>query len=238
MHHHARTADLRVEPTRDREHGVADGFAFEAAQVHAVEQFILGVELFGAGVGWGAGHLVSPRQHQLADEPLHGPVQVADEVDGEMVEQFAVRRRLAEHAEVVHGWHEAAAEEVVPDAVHDDAGGEGIGGVNDMLREFETAAAGGEGLRLCSRERFEEAAGRALGRVARLAAHEEKLVHAAAIEHRGRGHGDGLNPRDQLGAASECGLRGGGELQALGAAGRAEEVEILDEPVGERGVGG
>ena len=37
---------------------------------------------------------------------------------------------------------------------------------------------------------------------------------------------------------SERGLCGGGELLALGAAGRAEEVKVLHEPVGELGGGG
>ena len=45
---------------------------------------------------------------------------VADEAVGEVIEQFRMRRRLAEHAEVIDRRDDAAAEQVMPDAIDDD----------------------------------------------------------------------------------------------------------------------
>src|SRR5207249_4779361 len=55
------------------------------------------------------------------------------------VEQFWVRRAVAVEAEVVGGGDQAAAEVVVPDAVHDDAGGERVGGVDDPVGQASAA---------------------------------------------------------------------------------------------------
>ena len=58
-----------------------------------------------------------------------------------MIEQFAVRRRLPEHAEVVHRRHNPAPKQMLPHAVHDHARGERIGRREDFLRQREPPAA-------------------------------------------------------------------------------------------------
>ena len=65
---------------------------------------------------------------------------VGDELRGEGVEEVALHGRFGADAEVAGGAHEGLAEVPAPDAIHDDAGGEGCGGAGDGLGEFEAAA--------------------------------------------------------------------------------------------------
>jgi hypothetical protein len=66
---------------------------------------------------------------------------VAHEVESEPVEQLGMRGSLATQAEVARAGHESFAKMPLPDAVHDDSGGERIFRIGDPLREFEPAAA-------------------------------------------------------------------------------------------------
>ena len=68
-----------------------------------------------------------------------------DEALGEPIEQFRVRGQAALFAEVTRCADESASEVVLPEAIHHDAGGEGIAWVGDGLGEFESATALGEG---------------------------------------------------------------------------------------------
>ncbi len=64
-----------------------------------------------------------------------------------MIQQFRMRRRLGAQTEVADGPHEAFAEVLRPDAVHDHASGEGIVPIRDGFRQIDTAAAGVQLLR-------------------------------------------------------------------------------------------
>ncbi len=68
-------------------------------------------------------------------EAFHAPVVVA-EVGGELVEEFGMGDGAAHDAEVAGGGAEAAAEVVLPEAVGDDAGGEGVVGADEPGGEF------------------------------------------------------------------------------------------------------
>ena len=62
-----------------------------------------------------------------------------DELVGEEVEQLGVARFVAAEAEIAGGGDEALAKVMVPEAVHDDAGGERVVGMGDPVREGESA---------------------------------------------------------------------------------------------------
>ena len=76
-------------------------------------------------------------EHEFAHEVLRGPA-FADELAGEPVEQFGVRGFVAEAAEVIGRGDEAGAEDPLPHAVHIDAGGERMLGMQQRFGEGET----------------------------------------------------------------------------------------------------
>ena len=71
--------------------------------------------------GWGAGKRVN----------LERALKVGDELGGEGVEDVALDGGGGADAEVAGGVHEAGAEGVLPEAVDEDACGEGVGGAGD-----------------------------------------------------------------------------------------------------------
>jgi hypothetical protein len=107
-----------------------------------------------------------------------------------VVEEFGVGGEVAEFAEVVGGGDEAATEDVMPEAVDDDASGEGIGfEIGDVLGEFETAALGGvEGGGV---EGVEEAAGDEGGGLFVIATDEEGGVLGVGFDDAGDAGGGG-----------------------------------------------
>ena len=123
-----------IEGAGEGEDGVAEGVGVEAAAVGAPEEFVFGV--FGVGglpvgvVGGEGGELVGAGEDEAADEFFEGPA-VGDEVVGEVVEEEGVGGGVASGAEVVDGADKAFTEEVHPDAVDEDAGGEGVLRVGD-----------------------------------------------------------------------------------------------------------
>src|SRR6266480_139798 len=66
---------------------------------------------------------------------------VSQEIAGEPVEQFRVRRAITVEAEVVRRTDKASAEMIVPDAVDQDASRERIVRAGDPLGELEAALA-------------------------------------------------------------------------------------------------
>ena len=64
-----------------------------------------------------------------------------DEAGGEVVEEFGVSGRGGHVAEVVGGGDEPGAEVLLPDAIHEDAGGHGVLRIDDGEGELEAAAA-------------------------------------------------------------------------------------------------
>ena len=84
---------------------------------------------------------------------LHAPA-VLDERRRKPVEQLGMTRAIAAQTEVVRRFHEARAEVVLPDAVHDYARGEWIARIGDPARELGTRA-GDVGRQLGQRVRDE-----------------------------------------------------------------------------------
>ena len=70
---------------------------------------------------------------------LHAPA-AADELGGQPVEQFGMRRALAHDAEIAGRADDAAAEVIMPDAIDHDARGQRIVGVGEPLRQRGAAA--------------------------------------------------------------------------------------------------
>jgi hypothetical protein len=68
MNRHTGPAHLGVEPSRNDEHGVPNGLALQSADVHAVQEQVLGICLFRREIVGLAGHPVGARKHQLANE--------------------------------------------------------------------------------------------------------------------------------------------------------------------------
>ena len=74
------------------------------------------------------------------DEELHeffGVPSLFPVGDGEPVEEFGVARLLSLEAEVLGGFDEAGAEDLLPEAVHGDAGEEGMIRVEEPVGEAE-----------------------------------------------------------------------------------------------------
>ena len=148
---HAFAAERVVHQTTDEEGVVAHDFGVEAVAGGAAEQAILGVggEQFGADAGVLA---VGGRGDDGLHEALHVPAFLL-EGGGEPVEEFGMGGRLALRAEVVGGFHNAEAEELLPETVHRDARGEG------MLRVHEPAGEGEAVGRVALRQRGENGGG-------------------------------------------------------------------------------
>ena len=81
-------------------------------------------------------------------EVLERPA-VLDELGRKPVEQFRMTGPESHRSEIGGGRDEAASKVVVPDPVHDDAGGERIRRIDDPVREGDAALGlggiGGEG---------------------------------------------------------------------------------------------
>ena len=152
------------------------------------EEFVFGVFLSGDVGGVGAA-LEGVGEEDVAKEALDGAAG-GDEALGEVVEEFGVGGEVAEFAEVVGGGDEAAAEEVMPETVDDDAGGEGVARhVGHVSGEFEAAALGGvEGGGI---EGVEEAAGDEGGGLFVIATDEEGGVFGVGFDDAGDAGGGG-----------------------------------------------
>ena len=126
--------------------GVADLLGLEALRLEAPEEGVLRVlELAAGDVGVLAGAAVGGARHQQASHRLLVPA-LGHELIGEPVEELGVRGRFAEVAEVAGVGREAAAEAQLPEAVHRQARGEGVGLVGQPAGE-RGAAAGGSSVR-------------------------------------------------------------------------------------------
>ena len=115
---------VEIELPARGEHRVADRLGIEPARACAPEQAVVGIGLEVRRVARAA-ELVGAAEHDRADELLHRPA-VAHELHGERVEQFGMARLLAGRAEIIRRAHEALAEEMQPDAIHQHARGERI----------------------------------------------------------------------------------------------------------------
>ena len=114
-----------MEQAGGGECGVARHLAGEALARAAGEQAVVrieGVELRGDG----AGLAVGGAGHKLAEQGFHAPVHVRGELNGERIEQLGVGGLFAGGAEILRGGDDADPEELQPETVHGDTGGERI----------------------------------------------------------------------------------------------------------------
>lgn len=81
--------------------------------------------------------MISAAEDDFANKRLNRPT-VVGKFDGQVVEEFGVAGKLAGLPEVVGSANDAFAEEMFPDPVDHDAGGQWIFGVGDPLREFKS----------------------------------------------------------------------------------------------------
>src|SRR2546423_15266759 len=102
---------------------------------------------------------------QFFDRPA-----VVHEMNGQIVEKLRMRWRFAASAKVAGCRNQSVAKMPQPDAVDDDAGGEGIVFIGDGLSELEPAGAVLEGLAIGTGENREKLAGDFLGLSRRIVA--------------------------------------------------------------------
>src|SRR5262249_34925045 len=97
--------------------------------------------------------LVSGREDDAADQVVETPrgrgavslayasgwgVAAGSGFGGEAIEELGMRRLLALFAEIVESGHDAAAEELMPDAIDGDARGQWIGRIDEPVRQVES----------------------------------------------------------------------------------------------------
>jgi len=123
-----------------------------------------------------------------------------DEVPGEMVEQFGMGGAFAEETEIVGGGNDSATEEMMPDAVDQDACDQGIGRLGQLTGEFDpTAGVGvGDGLQP---QGGREGTGSGFGMTPGFAAHQHMGIDTGTIEP---GDGGAGFPTDGRGEGIAC----------------------------------
>src|SRR5438874_6680741 len=116
---------------------------------------------------------------QFFDRPA-----VVHEMNGQIVEKLRMRWRFAASAKVAGRRNQSVAEMPQPDAVDDDAGGEGIVFIGDGLSEFEPAGAVLKWLAIGTGENREKLAGNFITFHRRIAAFEDAriLLHRPVFE--------------------------------------------------------
>ena len=134
-----RAAQGGVQFAAHGEEGIAHGLEFQALDIGAPQEAVLGVQFGVTGIVLAA-LLINAGKHDEAVEFFDGPT-VLHEAGGQVIEQFGMARRVGLVAEIVRGGDKALAEMMHPDAVDQDAGGEGVVGVDDGLGQLEAAAA-------------------------------------------------------------------------------------------------
>ena len=175
------------EEAGEEEGLIANDFGVEAEAGAAGEELVFGVslEVFGGELSALA---IGVGGDDAGDEFFHVPAVFA-EGDSEPVEEFGMGGRGALGAEVVAGFDEAGAEELLPEAVDGDAGGEGVVGAYQPLGEVEAG-----GLFFVGK-RGEESGGVAVdgggGFVIEAAVHDEAGAGFGQIRH-DEGGGDGV----------------------------------------------
>src|ERR1051325_6224574 len=127
-----------------------------------------------------------------------------------------MRRTVPELPEVTRGKHQAGAEMMLPDTVHDDARGKRVRGIGDRLRKLEALLAFVEWPRLAGRKDGEEARGRRIAFGVAIASDPDKLLRGVGVLFddlqkrilRREGLLQPVGPRAQIGQAR---LPGAGE---------------------------
>ena len=71
-------------------------------------------------------HRIGLREDNALDQPLDGASVLMEELPREMIQQLGVGRCLAKRSEVVDRRHDPAPEEVMPNAVDEGPGHQGV----------------------------------------------------------------------------------------------------------------
>lgn len=135
----AATTHFGVEDAGDVEELVADDFGVEADAGAAGKEAVFGVGFEVDRIS-GGGLLVGLSENYFLDEGFDIPTGF-DEFEGEVVEEFWVTGPHALPAKVFRGFNNPSAEELLPEAIHGDAGGEGILLIDEPVGEVH---AGGD----------------------------------------------------------------------------------------------
>lgn len=194
---HGRATDGRIEAMGEVEEGIAHGLEVEAASGVMAEEEVFGIDAALVG-GGGGGLLVGGAEEELAMEGFEAPTGV-DELAGQPVEELGVGWWFGAGAEVGGGGDEGLAEVMHPDAIDEDAGGEGVVGGGDGVGQFASAAALGERLGIALIEDAEEAAGGGTAGARGIAAAE----HAGFVRLRQVGDHHGSGGRGQVGVGGD-----------------------------------
>ena len=145
-----------IEVAAEGEQGVAERLRIEPAAREAGEQLVVRIARE-RGVATRGGKPVGARQHDLPVQGLDGPAARA-ELLCEVIKQLGMGRWFALFAEIVRRRHEAAAEMVLPDAIHHHASGEWIVRRQDPVGQVRPTAALGIRRQRGTAEHSEEAA--------------------------------------------------------------------------------
>ena len=171
----------RIQAARHAQDGVADRFGLKPAHAPVAEQLVVRIRRAAAGLA-----LEGLAGEQQAQQGLDRTAAV-DEAPRQQVEQFRMRRRRTELAEIVGGGDQAAAEDVVPEAVDDDPRGQRVGlQIGDPLRQLQAAAAGGPERRRV--EGVEKAARHRIGGLLVVAADEQRGVPGVGLDDARHAH--------------------------------------------------
>ncbi len=138
-------SDFGVHFAAGDEHGIAEFLGGEAAGEEGGVELVSGVgEGLALGIGVAGAALVGGGGDDEGVELFNGGAMLGEPV-GEVVEEFGMGGECAGAAEVVRVSREAFAEVPGPDAVDNDASGEGVFWVDDPVGEGEAAVALGGG---------------------------------------------------------------------------------------------
>ena len=124
------------KPAADGEHRVAHRFSIEPLTVHAPEQTVVGVLRCSDRIIRGA-HAIGTTEHEAADELPLRPATM-HEAHREMIEQLRMRWRFTTRAEVVDAAHQPLAKELLPDAIHCDAGSQRVARIGNPVGQLHT----------------------------------------------------------------------------------------------------
>ncbi len=234
---HARPELPPIEPARNGQDRVANRLALEPPQPHAMHEGVGRILLVG-GRG-SARHLIRPREDQRANQPLGAPA-LGGELMSQIIEQFGMARRLAQHAEIIDTRHDAGAEQMVPDSVNHHPGNQRIVGGDQPAGQLQPSTARA-GLKLAARGKgFERPARDRIAGRAWIAPNQERLVEAVAFQQgrrQVRGFGN-LPGQFGLGSAEV----GGSPIQffasfvrrALAAIPRSKTIQLSQQPIDQR----
>ena len=146
---------LEAELTGHGQEGVAEFLGAEAARRETPEQAAIAVD--GGRLGPVRRALAVGTREQDLEVQRFQPPAVVQQAAREEVEQFGVRRRAAEEAEVARGVDDPGTEVVLPHAVGEDAGREWVALGRDPARERQAPfALGRVGWQRVPRQRARE----------------------------------------------------------------------------------